>query len=53
MGWRKRPNIIETSGESTLIALHIGTVMRAADAREKALKDEGMETPVRMTIDDI
>ena len=53
MGWKKRPNNIETSGESTLIALHIGTVMRACDAREKARKDEGMERPDRITIDDI
>ena len=53
MGWKKRPNEIQESGESTLIALHIGTVMRACDAREKARKDEGMERPDRITIDDI
>ena len=53
MSWKKRPSNIETSGESTLIALHIGTVMRACDAREKERKDEGMERPDRITIDDI
>jgi len=53
MSWKKRPSNIETSGESIRIALHIGTVMRACDAREKARKDLGMEIPDRITIDDI
>ena len=53
MSWKKRPNKIETSGESALIPYHIGIVMREADAREKARKDQGMERPDRITTDDI
>ncbi len=53
MGWKKRPSNIKNYGESVLIPLHIGIVAEDVDDRNKALKDEGMERPVRITFDDL
>jgi len=53
MSRRKRPSNIKTSGESVRIPYHIGIVAEEAEAREKALKDLGMERPTRITFDDL